>query len=35
LRAALTALERARVQVRRVLRRSRKIPSRDLIPAVS
>lgn len=30
LKAALTALERARVQVRRVMRRSRKVPTEDL-----
>jgi len=30
LKAALTALERARVQVRRVLRKPRTVPSRDL-----
>ena len=30
LKAAMTALERARVQVRRVMRRSRKVPTEDL-----
>ena len=35
LKSAVTALERARVQVRRVMRRSRNVPTEDLIYAAA